>query len=303
MSNIDRLAKLRKLKTGSEQSSPDSLKPEQEALVPEASAIASEETTSSPLRLDREKSGWISPSYTVSRAVTLSPDTVTANRCLAFSHDSAAIDSYKILRTQILQRTKQSGGRSIMVTSARPGEGKTTTAINLALTFAKEFQQTVLLVDCDLQHQDIHRYLGYGSDSGLIDYLLDDKPVSELITWPGVEKLTIISGGRTIQESSELLGSPRMRELVADMKERYPERYVIFDVPGLLSGADALVFTPLVDHVLVVVQEGVTPLPDIQRAIAAIPSTKLLGLMLNRHKGAPVAPDPRKRAGYNRQDA
>ncbi len=85
-----------------------------------------------------------------------------------------------------------------MVTSAKPGEGKTLTAINLAITLAKEFNQTVLLVDCDLRKQDVHRRFGYESDKGLGDYLLNECSMNEIISWPGVEKLTLISGGRII---------------------------------------------------------------------------------------------------------
>ena len=122
-----------------------------------------------------------------------------------------------------------------MVTSALPGEGKTLTAINLAFTFAKEFKQTALLVDCDLRQQQIHKVLGFPSEKGIVDYLLNDCPVQELFVWPGVEKLTVISGGKTVNDSSELLGSPGMKNLVADMKNRYPDRYVFFDVPPLLT--------------------------------------------------------------------
>jgi non-specific protein-tyrosine kinase len=198
--------------------------------------------------------------------------------------DSVEVDAYRVLRTKILQMCKEKGGNTIMITSAVPGEGKTLNAINLAITLAKEFLQTVLLVDCDLRRQSIHRYLGYKSEKGLIDYLLNDAPISDLITWPGVEKLTVISGGRPICGSCELLGSQRMKELVADMKSRYPDRYVIFDVPPLLAGADALTFAPLVDHVVVVVREGETSTPNIKKALHMLPKEKVLGLVLNRQQ-------------------
>jgi non-specific protein-tyrosine kinase len=236
--------------------------------------------------VDRPIIGWHSPSYSMSRSVELDPEVLHANRCIAFDGDTATIDSYKVLRAQILQRMKQTGGNTLMVTSAHPGEGKTTTAINLAFIMAKEFQQTVLLVDCDLQQQNIHGYLGYPSDKGLINYLLDDCPITELFTWPGVEKITLISGGRTIRDSSELLGSPRMKELVTDMKTRYPNRFVIFDMQSSFAGADTLVFAPLVDSILMVVREGHTSAKDVKRAISILPEEKLLGLMLNRHKAS-----------------
>ncbi len=232
----------------------------------------------------KSKPGWYSPTYHMSRTVSLVPEIVSANRCIIFDGRPEIVDAYKILRTQILQKMRQMEGITLMVTSALPGDGKTTTAINLAFTMAREFQQTVLLVDCDLQQQDVHKQLGYPSDKGLIDYLLDDCPVTDLFTWPGVEKINVISGGRTIRESSELLGSPRMEELVSDMKSRYPGRCVIFDMQSISAGADALVFAPLVDHIIMVVQEGKTPLEDIRRTVNMLPEGKLLGLMLNRHR-------------------
>jgi non-specific protein-tyrosine kinase len=169
-----------------------------------------------------------------------------------------------------------------MVTSALPGEGKTLAAINLAFTLAREFQHTVLLVDGDLRKQSVHKYLGCAGEKGLVDYLADGVPVSELITWPGIEKMTVISGGRSFQESAEILGSPRMKELVSDMKSRYPERYILFDVPPILTAADALSFAPLVDRVIVVVQAGKTSRDDVKKALQFLPKEKILGLVLNR---------------------
>lgn len=230
----------------------------------------------------KQKIGWVSPSYTKSRTVRLDPNLLERNRCVAMLSDVPEIDSYKVLRQQILQRTREQGGNVIMVTSALPGEGKTLTAINLAFTFARKFEQTALLVDCDLRRQNIHEVLGFESDKGLVDYLLDECAMTDLIVWPGIEKLTVISGGKTIYESSEILGSPRMKDLLAEMKSRYPDRYVIFDVPPILAGADAMTFSHLVDHVLIVVQADKTPMTDLKKALYLIPQDKIVGLVLNR---------------------
>jgi len=227
--------------------------------------------------------GYISPVYTLSRSVRLNPRVMAANRCVAFLPDSPEVEFYRQLRTRILQLSGSEGGATVMVTSALPGEGKTLTAINLALTFAKEFKQTALLVDCDLRQQQVHSVMGFASDRGLVDYLMDDCPVPELFVWPGVEKLTVISGGKTVKDSCELLGSPGMRDLVLDMKHRYPERYVFFDAPSILTSADAIAFAPLVDYVLVVAQAGQTPLKDINRALQLLPAEKILGLVMNGH--------------------
>ena len=234
----------------------------------------------------KEKAGWVSPSYTQSRTVRLDPFVAAANRCMAALPNSPYIDSYKSIRTQILQKTEQTGGRTIMVTSAVAGEGKTTCAVNLAFTFAREFSQTVLLVDCDLRRQRIHEFLGIRSDKGLANHLLNDEPISDLIVWPGFEKLTLISGGRPVHESAEVLGSPRMKEAVQDMKARYPDRYVFLDAPAILTSADALALAPQVDHILMVVAAGCTPLSDVRRALELVPSEKVIGLVLNKCKDA-----------------
>lgn len=226
--------------------------------------------------------GWVSPSYTHSRQVTLNEELVVENRCVALRSELPEVDYYRVLRTQILQLTQKSGGNTIMITSPLAGEGKTLTAVNLALTFARDFKKTALLVDCDLRKQQVQEFLGFRSSRGLVDYLLYDCPVSDLMIWPGIEKLTVISGGRTMEESTELLGSPRMQALVTEMKTRYPDRYVFFDVPAVLDGADALAFAPLVDHILLTVRAGSTPQAEIRKAAALLPREKILGLVLNR---------------------
>lgn len=237
-----------------------------------------------PLRpADTAKAGWFSPSYSNSRQVRLNPQVLAGNRCVGFQHEAAELEYYRVLRTHILQQTG-GAGNTIMITSANPGEGKTLTAINLAFTFAREFKQTALLVDCDFRRQQIHERLGYASDKGLADHLIDGAPISDMMVWPGVEKLTVISGGKTVKDSSELLGSQGMRTLVTDMKTRYPDRYVFFDVPPLLTCADSLAFAPLVDYVLVVVQAGKTSLQDVNRALKLIPGEKVLGLVMNRQR-------------------
>jgi non-specific protein-tyrosine kinase len=237
-------------------------------------------------REHKEKIGWVSPHYHSSRSVSLDAGLIYENRCTALQPHAPENDHYRVLHSHILRQTGREGEVTIMVTSALPGEGKTLTAINLAATFAQEFGQTALLVDCDLKQQSIHEMLGYQSDKGLSDHLLDDCPVAELMVWPGVEKLTIISGGRRMTSGSALLGSPRMKSLVEDLKGRYPERYVFLDAPPLLFGADALALIPLVDYVLVVVQAGKTSADDVKKAVGLIPEGKVLGLVLNREHGA-----------------
>lgn len=236
--------------------------------------------------VDKDKKGWVSPTYNVSRSVSVDQATLADNRCVAFRPDGAEIEPYRVLRTRILHRTGAGGGTTIMITSALPGEGKTVTAVNLALTFAKAFSQTSLLVDADLRHQQVHRVLGFESERGLGDFLQNGCEITDVMVWPGIEKLTVISGGKRVDRSSELLGSPAMRNLVEEMKTRYPDRYVFFDAPPVLAGADAMSLAPLVDHILFVVQAEKSPLAEVRRALELIPREKVLGIVLNRQAGA-----------------
>lgn len=230
--------------------------------------------------LKQEDPAWEAPVYDESRSVRLDRKRLRKNRCVCFFPEAPELSSYKVLRTQILHRCRPHNWNTIMITSAVPGEGKTVTAINLAGAFAMAHGQTALLIDCDLQRQSVHRYLGIESRKGLADYLRNGTPLKDLIIWPGVEKLTLISGGEPVRDSSELISSPRMGELVEEIKARYPDRYVFFDLPPLLAEADALAFAPLVDCILMVVQPG-TSFKDAERALDLIPKEKFLGFVLN----------------------
>ena len=192
--------------------------------------------------------GWVSPVYTKSKPVRINCDVALGNRLVCLRRDSEHLEHYKMIRTQIAQQVKERNWNTIMITSALPGEGKTTTAINLCLSFAKEFDRTVLLVDSDLRQQKVHKYLGYASDAGLAEAFRENRSIEDLIVWPGIEKLTIISGGALVRDSAEILQSPKMNTLVKDIKDRYPDRYVFFDTPPLLTGADALAFAPMVER-------------------------------------------------------
>jgi protein-tyrosine kinase len=229
---------------------------------------------------------WRPPLYSKSTRIALNRNTVLDNRCVCIEPNSPEIDCYKVLRTKIQLITGEKGWNTVMITSPRPAEGKTLTAINLALTFSKVYNQTVLLVDCDLRHQNVHKLLGFQSDSGLMNYLLKGQPLEKLIIWPGVDKLTLISGGQTLDNSSELIGSPQMKTLIQEMKSRYEDRYVIFDTAPLLIGDDAIALAHYIDSIIMVVEEGRTSIKDVKKALEMLPQEKFLGFVLNRQTGA-----------------
>ncbi len=232
---------------------------------------------------------WTAPSYSKSGQVRIDYRLAEKNHCLIEEKACPELENIKMLRTRLLSRTREKGWRTIMVTSANPGEGKTVTAINLAFAMAREYQQTVALVDGDLRNPAITKYLGINAQRGLVDYFVNSTPLQEIILWPGVEKLTIIPAGKPVVNSTEIIGSPSMKALVAEMKARYHDRYVFFDFPPLLTVADAIAFIPQVDCVLLVVEAGRTPVQDINRALNLIPSEKLLGLVLNKEEREQVS--------------
>ncbi len=193
-------------------------------------------------------------------------------------------DSYKILRTQVLQRLRENHWNALEVTSPGIGEGKTLTAINLAISLAREVDYTVLLVDADLRNPGVHTYFGIKPERGLSDYLMDDVPLAELLVHPSdIGRFVILPGGRPLDNSSEMLNSPKMARLVEELKTRYSSRIVLFDLPPLLSTADALAFSPYVDAALLVIEEGKTPIQEIESAVSLLlQNTKIIGTVLNK---------------------
>lgn len=221
--------------------------------------------------------------YTQTRITKVANGLLRNHRIIAGLPHSAFADAYKILHTQVLQRLKENKWNVLAVTSPGEDEGKTLTAINLAISLAMEVNYTVLLVDANLRHPSIHEHLGLPAGKGLSDYLLDDVPLPELLVHPeNLEHVVVLPGGRAVQNSAELLNSPKMQHLVEELKNRYPGRIVIFDLPPVLSAADALAFSPYVDAALLVLEEGKTAQDDARRAVELLDCTNVLGTVLNK---------------------
>lgn len=221
------------------------------------------------------------PAYTQTKVISLDRSHLEKHRLMTLLNKPKPVDCYNLLCTRLLQKTLNKGHNSIMVTSALEGEGKTTTAINLAVSIAREVKQTVLLVDTDLRNPSIHHYLGCDGQKGLRDYLLADEPLAELLINPGIAKMAVLAAGKRLEGSTEILGSPKMEKLVKEMKRRYPERYVIFDCPPLLNAPDALIFSSYVDGVIFVVEAGITPRDQISKAIELLDGKNIIGLVMN----------------------
>jgi capsular exopolysaccharide synthesis family protein len=204
------------------------------------------------------------------------------HRIITGTETDEVTSAYKILRTQVLQRMVSKNWNALAVTSPGPGQGKTVTAINLAISLAREVHHTVLLVDLDMRRPSIHRYLGLNSPVGISDVLTKGAPVSHALINPGIDRLVVLPGREALSNSSELLKSPRMVQLVKELKSRYLTRLIIFDLPPLLSVDDAIAFAPYVDAALVVVCEGITTREELQHASGLLANTPVVGTVLNR---------------------
>jgi protein-tyrosine kinase len=221
--------------------------------------------------------------YTKTRSLDIALSTFRQRRVMAAYDKGPFVDAYKILRTQVMHRLRENNWNVLGVTSPGHGEGKTLTAVNLAVSLAMETSQTVLLVDADLRSPSIHEVFGLHDCQGLADYLLDDQPVEDLLVHPGIGRFVLLPGGRAISNSTEILTSPKMVALVEEFKNRYPARIVIFDLPPLLHTADVLAFSPYTDALLFVVEEGKTTAEQLQRALTLVKNSRpVLGTVLNK---------------------
>jgi exopolysaccharide/PEP-CTERM locus tyrosine autokinase len=236
--------------------------------------------------------------YQQTRTVKLSPRRLRNARAITALDNSAVTDAYRILRTQVLQRMEENHWNTLAITSPGHGEGKTLTAINLAISLAMEVNYTVLLVDADLRHPSIHEALGIPVTAGLSDYLTGNIPLSEILIHPeGLDRLVVLPGNNSLFNSSEMLNSPKMSQLVEEMKNRYPSRMVLFDLPPVLSASDALSFSPYVDAALLVLEEGKTKAPDITRAMELLQGTQVVGTVLNRAEIPDTGKNARQKTG------
>lgn len=232
---------------------------------------------------DRRHAGTDKVDYLRVQSVPMEKAVLRKNRVLT-DHDPVAIrECYQLLRTQVLQRFKEEHWKTLAVTSPGVGAGKTLTAINLAISMAKELAYTVVLVDANLRRPSLLQRLGLGALPGLSEYLTDLIPIEELLVRPYfLEDLIVLPGGRAVENSAEMLNSPKMERLVADLKASADKCIIVFDMPPVLTTAETLAFSPQVDAALLVIEDGVTKRADIVRAMDRLSTTNILGTVLNK---------------------
>ncbi|MFZ5801285.1 MAG: CpsD/CapB family tyrosine-protein kinase [Candidatus Omnitrophota bacterium] len=198
-------------------------------------------------------------------------------------HDpkSAVAEQYRTLRTNLQALKTKQPLKALTITSAAHSEGKTITAINLAISMARDLnKKQILLVDGDLRRATITRYLGVKSEGGLSELLSNGQVVDDCLLDIGIANLTVLPAGKPPHNAAELLGSAKMHNLISQFKEKYD--YVIFDSPPIIPVTDAGVLGAQTDGVVMVVQANRTQKGVVEHSVTLLKQAqaKLLGYIL-----------------------
>ncbi|MEQ1637421.1 MAG: P-loop NTPase [Methylococcales bacterium] len=220
--------------------------------------------------------------YQQTQIVQVDSQTLFNNRVIAAADEDPRADVFRILRTKVLQRMRSNNANVLAITSPTAGVGKSLVAVNLAVSIAMDSNYSVLLIDMDLRRPSIHQYFGLAPKFGLSDYCMDNKPIPELLINPGIKSLVILPAGKPTRRSSELLSTTKMLDFAAELKDRYPNRIVIIDLPPLLATDDAMAFMPNVDACILVAAEGQSTKDELERSLRLIDEKKYLGTILNK---------------------
>jgi capsular exopolysaccharide synthesis family protein len=168
-----------------------------------------------------------------------------------------------------------------MVSSPEPLDGKTLVAANLSVAIASGMNEYVMLVDCDLRRPTLHQRFGVKPHQGVREYLEKGTSLHPYLLDTPAKKLKLFPGGKPPTNPSELLSSEKMRHLVKELKDRYEDRYIIFDAPPAQFTAETAFLASMMDGVLLVVRSGKTSEPLISQAIESIGRERILGLVFN----------------------
>ena len=226
----------------------------------------------------------------VSQQVVIDLDALAAAGIVSPNAPRSQIaDQYRVIKRPLISNAMGKGatvienGNLIMVTSSVPGEGKSFTAINLAISIAAELDNTVMLVDADVARPSVLRVLGLPAGPGLLDLLLDDSAdLSSMLLKTNIDKLSILPSGTPHARATEMLASDAMTNLLRDMAKRYSDRIIVFDSPPLLLTTEARVLATHMGQIVMVVQAEKTLRSDVQDALATIEACPVKMMVLNQ---------------------
>jgi len=227
------------------------------------------------------------PGQSKSRLVKIDTARLAANHILTpQTKRNRTVEEFRLIKRMVLNRRwddSERPGNTIVVTSALPSEGKTTTAINLAMSIAAEEDLRVLLVDADFIKSDALRQLGVTASKGLVDVLQNPSmDISDVMLRTNIEKLSLVPSGQLHERCTELLASARMDEIITELANRYQDRILIFDSPPLLATTESVVLASHMGQIVFVVQAGRTKRESVVSALEMLGEGPQLGLVLNR---------------------
>ena len=213
----------------------------------------------------------------------LDPVILERNRIINPDFPDSALNSYKMLRTRVFQLMEDNDWQTIAVSSAHQGAGKTTTAINLAMSMAGYRHRNVYLLDLDLRKPGVAPDLGLPDDFlGLEDYLAGKASMNQVLWDIGIKDLTIAPSRNSIRNSSEMITGGGLGSLFSTILSSTTNPVIILHLPPILSADDALAIAPNVDGMLLVVAEGTTSREDLGRAMDLLRTTNVIGVVLNK---------------------
>jgi len=202
---------------------------------------------------------------------------------LSANQDEAVRSAYKMLRTRTVRRMRSNDWQTLGVTSATQGDGKSLTSLNLALSLARETTLSVILLELDLRRPTICRQLGVEPAKGLPDYLDGHAEIEEVLFRPeNTERLAILPNTEVFENSSEVLSSPKVAQLIHELRTDDPGRILVCDLPPYMVADDVLAFAPLADAFLIVVSEGVTSRQTLHKGLDILQELPIMGVVLNR---------------------
>lgn len=228
------------------------------------------------------------PAYLHSVSAELLMKGVDQSLVTALKPQSFESEQFRMLRSNLLFPVNGKSPRTIMVTSAVPGEGKSFIASNLAISIAYYVDNYVLLIDCDMRSPSIHKLFGVSSEAldvyppGLSEYLSQNASLSPMLIKTTIDKLTVLPGGNPPPNPSELLSSKRMIELLQETKTKFSDRYIIIDSPPPILTSDISVIARHVDGIVLVVRYGNTSRMLVNDLVQSLGKDKILGVVFNQ---------------------
>ena len=217
--------------------------------------------------------------------IVLDKASLKTERIVAFDARDPKCASFDMLRTRVAQVMRQHNWRTIAITSPNPRTGKTTTAINLALSLARLHESKTVLVDFDLRNPTIAKYLKIGNQYDIADIINERIKLNDITVKTDIEDLYILSSRRPVSYSSELIGSPLTSRFIERLKSEFSDAFIVFDLPPMLVADDALSLLPYIDCMLLVAAVHETQMADLQECENKLENANYLGVVLNKVLG------------------